>query len=291
MLGGPSEPGITVVVATRNRMASLRRTLDELSRLRPRPEILVVDNGSTDGTAAVVTSEFPHVTVVALPSNHGAVARNLGVAAARTELVAFADDDSSWAAGALERAARIFTSSPDLGLLAARILVGATARVDPTCGEMERSPLGVDGDGHARILGFVACGAVVRRRAFCDAGGFEKLLFFLGEEETLALDLAAAGWEMVYAPEVVALHRPETVASDRKARRRRLVRNGLISALIHHPWGAVMRKTWGLLATALRDVDVRAGLLQAVPGAPRALLRRRPLPARVEAARRLLRPT
>lgn len=291
MLGGPTEPGITVVVVTRDREASLRSTLDELSRLRPRPEILVVDNASTDGTAAMVTSEFPHVTVVPLPSNHGAVARNLGVAAARTELVAFADDDSSWAAGALERAASIFASSPDLGLLAARILVGATGRVDPTCREMERSPLGVDGDGHARILGFVACGAVVRRRAFCDAGGFEKLLFFMGEEETLALDLAATGWEMVYVPEVVALHRPETVARDREARRRRLVRNGLISALIHHPWGAVMRRTRGLVATALRDVEVRAGLFQAVSGAPRALLRRRPLPARVEAARRLLRPT
>lgn len=290
MPGEGNQSGVTVVVITRNRVASLRLTLDELSRLSPRPPIVVVDNGSTDGTPDVVTSEFPHVTLVALPSNHGAVARNLGVAAARTELVAFADDDSSWMAGALERAARIFTSSPQLGLLAARILVGPTAQLDPTCRAMEQSPLGADRHGHARILGFVACGAVVRRRAFCDAGGFEELLFFMGEEETLALDLASAGWEMVYAPEVVALHRPETVARDSRTRRRRQVRNGLLSALIHHPWEVVMGRTRVLLAVAVRDVDVRAGLLQAMLGAPRALLRRRPLPAPVEAGRRLLRP-
>lgn len=290
-LANPGDLGITVVVITRDRVTSLRHTLDELSRLRPCPEIVVVDNGSTDGTPGVVASEFPHVTMVALASNHGAMARNLGVAAARTELVAFADDDSSWAADALERAARIFRSFPDLGLLAARILVGAPGRVDPTCREMEQSPLGADRDGHARILGFLACGAVVRRRAFCDAGGFEELLFFLGEEETLALDLASAGWEMVYAPEVVAFHRPGTVARDTKARRRRMVRNQLISALIHHPWWVVMRRARGQLATGVRDADVRAGLFQAMGAAPRALLRRRPLPARVEAARRLLRTT
>lgn len=291
MPGERNEPGTTVVVITRDRVSSLRHTLDELSRLSPRPEIVVVDNGSTDGTCGVVASEFPHVAIVALASNHGAVARNLGVAAARTELVAFADDDSSWSAEALERAARIFKSSPDLGLLAARILVGPTARVDPTCREMEQSPLGADGDGHARILGFVACGAVVRRQAFCDAGGFEELLFFLGEEETLALDLASAGWEMVYVPEVVALHRPETVARNSRARRRRRVRNGLISALIHHPWEVVLGRARDLLAKAPRDGDVRAGLLQAVAVAPRAIFRRRLLPARVEAGRRLLEPT
>ena len=54
-------------------------------------------------------------------------------------------------------------------------------------------PAAVDLPG-PRILGFVACGAVVRRAAFREAGGFDAVVHFAGEEERVAIDLAAAGW-------------------------------------------------------------------------------------------------
>lgn len=282
------DSGVTVVVVTRNRIDSLRVTLAELSGLVPTPEIMVVDNGSTDGTTPVVAAEFPHVSILTLGRNLGSTARNLGVAAARTGVVAFADDDSSWAPGSLERARHIFAEDPRLGLVAARILVGPGRRLDPTCRAMEHSPLGSDGKERPRILGFVACGAVVRRRAFYEAGGFEPLLFFMGEEAPLALDMAARGWDLVYAPEVVALHRPESVARASSARRRRLLRNRLLSSVIHDPWDAVWRETRRLLAGTGQDADVRAALAGALLKGPEALARRRPVPGRLVAARRLL---
>jgi hypothetical protein len=81
------------------------------------------------------------VRVIRLVRNAGAAGRNIGVAHAETPYVAFSDDDSSWAAGALDRAAQLFERFPSLGLLAARVLVGDTGRPDPMCRQMRESPL------------------------------------------------------------------------------------------------------------------------------------------------------
>ncbi|HET9257638.1 MAG TPA: glycosyltransferase family 2 protein, partial [Pseudonocardiaceae bacterium] len=133
--------GVTVVIATRNRCPELIRTLRHLRALAPPPPVVVVDNGSTDGTAQAVREEFSEVVVLELPRNYGASARNLGVLAARTPYVAFSDDDSWWAPGALRQAATVLDNHPDLGLVAARTLVGPQERPDPVTTLMRHSPL------------------------------------------------------------------------------------------------------------------------------------------------------
>src|SRR3712207_1305810 len=132
---------LTVVIATRNRAASLLRTLRHLGALPERPPFVVVDNGSGDDTVAAVRREAPQVTMLALPENRGAGARNVGVEVAGTPYVAFCDDDSWWAPGALPLAADLLDLHPRLGLLMARVLVYAEERLDPTCREMAASPL------------------------------------------------------------------------------------------------------------------------------------------------------
>ena len=178
----PGGAGVTVVIATADRREPLLHTLDRLAALPERPPVVVVDNGSADGSVDAVRARHPGVTVVALPTNRGATARNVGVARATTPFVAFSDDDSWWAPGALTRAAAHLTSSPDLAVVQARVLVGESEAADPTCVAMAASPLPrPPGAIGPVLLGFVACGAVVRRSAFLDAGGFDDLLFFLGE--------------------------------------------------------------------------------------------------------------
>lgn len=240
----------------------------------------MVDNASSDDTRSMMAREFPRVVRMRLGANRGAVARNLGVAAAPTDLVAFSDDDSWWEPGAFRRAREIFDASPRTGLLAAQIRVGSDSRLDPVSSEMADSPLGTDALGRPLVMGFVAAGAIVRRSAFIAAGGFEDLLFFIGEEMTLALDMVAAGWEVVYAPDVVAHHRPDTVRDD-TGRRRQTARNRLVAGLIHQPPKAIVREA---LRAGL-DRDALAGLGRALKATPRALAERRPLPGRVEEAR------
>jgi GT2 family glycosyltransferase len=278
-----SEARVTVVVMTRDRWSDLRTSL-------PRHEapVILVDNGSQDGTPALVRQQFPDVEVVELGRNLGAVARNVGVARARTPYVAFADDDSWWAPGALERAADALDEHQRLALLAARVLVGDRERPDPTCALMEHSPLErcLDLPGPS-VLGFLACAAVVRRDAFLAAGGFDDLVFFMGEEERLALDLAASGWGLAYVDDVVVHHHPSSSRAP-ETRRARAARNRLLTALMRRPWTAVARAA----VRELRgDAWERRGIVQALPLAPRALKRRRVVPSDVERAIRLLEET
>jgi GT2 family glycosyltransferase len=232
-----------------------------------------------------VRRHFPHIDVLELGSNHGSVARNLGVSRARTPYVAFADDDSWWADGALDRAADLLDAHPRLAVLAARMLVGVDERPDPICAMMADSPLGRAPDlPGPSVLGFLACGAVVRREAYLAAGGFDDVVFFMGEEERLALDLATLGWGLAYVEDVVAHHHPSPVR-DTVARQARAARNRLLTTLMRRPWPVVL----GAVVEDLRSGRAgRMAVRQAAARLPRALRQRRRLPADVEAARRLL---
>jgi GT2 family glycosyltransferase len=280
---------VTVVIATRDRRDELRRTLRHLGELRPPPPIVVVDNGSSDGTTDAVRAEFPGVTVLPLGRNHGAPARNLGVLVVRTPYVAFSDDDSWWAPGALQRAARALDTHPRLGLVAARTLVGPQQQPDPVTPLLANSPLPRPADGPGpSVLGFLACSAVLRRAAFLDVGGFDKLLFFVGEEKLLSYDLATAGWERAYLPDVVAYHHPSPRRGDPSARRAAELRNALLTVVMRRPPRVVVRAVADLVRRALRDGGARRALRGALVRLPAALRRRTPLPYPVEHQIRLL---
>jgi GT2 family glycosyltransferase len=273
---------VTVVVATRDRRDDLLRTLTRLERLPERPPVLVVDDGSRDGTPAAVARVHPRVRVLEPGGGHGAAARTTGVLAATTPYVAFCDDDSWWEPGALARAAELLDAHPDVGLLAARVLL-AGGRPDPTCAAMAASPLpsrpGLPGP---RILGFIACGAVVRRDAYVVCGGFHPRWGVGGEEAPLAAALADRGWALVYAPELVAQHRPSP-HRDTGRRRGVATRNDLWSAWTLRPARDAVRVTGRELAIAARDPRRAAGALAAARAAPWALRHRRPVGRRVAA--------
>ncbi|WP_107075730.1 glycosyltransferase, partial [Micromonospora sp. MH33] len=186
---------VTIVVATRNRR-------EQFLALLPRhtAPVIVVDNGSEDGTPAAVAREFPRARVVELGRNAGAgAARNVGVGLARTPYVAFADDDSYRAPGVL-------------------------------------GPLGAEPDAPGpTVLGFLACAVVLRRDAYRQVGGFAERLGTYGEEALLAMDLAAAGWNLAYVPELVAHHLPVPAGRDPGARRRAEARNPVLTAALRRP--------------------------------------------------------
>ncbi|MCK7624368.1 glycosyltransferase [Streptomyces sp. RS10V-4] len=277
-------PRVGVVVITRNRRRSLLRTVDALVRLPERPPVVVVDNGSSDGTAAAVRERHPRVRVLAAGRNMGAVGRTYGAAALDTPYVAFSDDDSWWEPGSLARAADLFDAHPRLGLLAARTLVGPSGAPDPLNAELARSPLGRDpGLPGPSVLGFLACAAVLRRRAYLAVGGFHPVLHFGAEESLLAMDLAAAGWAVVHCAELVARHDPDGGTDrPRPGRTVRTRRNALLTAWLRRPAGAALAQTARLAYDGLGDPASRRALAEAARRLPAALARRHRLPAHVE---------
>jgi len=276
---------VGLVIVTRDRVEELLVTLGRLGALTEPTEVVVVDNASSDGTVAAVRAAFDSVRVIELSENLGAAARNVGVEALCTPVVAFNDDDSHWAPGALARAAAHFARRPRLGLLAGRVLVGEDERLDPTCAVMAASPLrGLPGAPGPAVLGFVACGAVVRREAFLAAGGFEARLGVGGEETLLAVDLAAAGWELAYVDEVVTHHHPAGGGGERPGRRVREVRNALWSDWLRRPAAPAVLGTARAIGRGLRDPVTARGVVEALGGLPWALRERRVVPAEVAAA-------
>ena len=263
----PSSPAITLVVMTRNRVDELLPTLQRLTALPEQPPVIVVDNGSTDGTTAAVTARFPQVDVVRLRENAGVVARNLAVERATTPYVAFNDDDSWWAPGSLARAAELFEANPTLGALTAHVVVQPHGTDDPTSLEMRDTPvLGTPDVPGLPVLGFLACATAVRRSAFQEVGGFEPRFHFGGEEELLATDLAAAGWEVRYHAELIVHHEASSRRDD-DWRRTRGVRNTLWYLWLRRPATAALRRSWALLTDAHPRSAV-SGLAQAVAGLP-----------------------
>jgi GT2 family glycosyltransferase len=275
---GPDD--VTVVIATRDRCSTLLGTLERLRALPDAPAVIVVDNGSADGTAAAVRRVAPEARVIALPGNVGVAARNIGTRAATTPLVAFCDDDSWWSAGALARAARHFTDHPRLGLLAGRILVGPQQRLDPTCEHMARGPRLSDAPGPA-VAGFLACAVVLRRDALLAAGGFEERFGIGGEEALLTMDLLTAGWAAAYADDVVAHHHPHP--GHRRGRRRAIVRNDLWTAWLRRP----VRVAMGVTLRALTPRRA-GGLADALAGSAWVWRQRRVLPAPIERQLRMI---
>lgn len=282
------DPRIAVVMITHNRREEVLASLGHLTRLPERPRIIVVDNGSQDGTAEAVAERFPHVEVLPAGGNLGAAARNLGVRRAEAPYVALCDDDTWWEAGSLRYAVDLFEAQPRLAIATARILVGPQEEDDPICAVLERSPLPVEeGMPGPPLLGFMAGASVVRRSAFLAAGGFEPRFFLGGEEELLAADLVAAGWWLCYVPALIVHHHP-SARRDAAARRWHLLRNALWSAWLRRPVSGVLRKTGHLVRTAPLSRETWRGMAAAVAGLPWVLQRRRVVPPEVERRFRLL---
>jgi GT2 family glycosyltransferase len=272
---------VSVVVLTHERADEVLRSLRYLAASSAAPPLIVVDNASRDGTAERVAREFPQARLVRLPRNLGAAGRNLGVTRAATPYVAFCDDDVWWADGALARAADLLDAHADLAVVAARVLVGADERVDPTCEFMAASPLDARGLPGPALIGFMAGACVTRVRAFREAGGYEARLCIGAEESLLGLDLAARGWRMVYAADVVAHHHP-SVARDPARRRMLLARNRIWIAWLRLSSALAWRETRAALREAKAHGVLARTLWRTLGGLGWVASRRRPVAPNVE---------
>ncbi|WP_290061603.1 glycosyltransferase family 2 protein [Amycolatopsis solani] len=279
---------ISVVIITCNRCAQLRETLAHMTSLPDSPPIFLADNGSADGTADMVAREFPGVCLFRLAENLGAVARNVAVEAVTTPYVAFCDDDTTWQPGSLTRAADILDAHPGLGSVTGRCLVEPGLAEDPITPELRESPVpGPDWLPGPALLGIMAGLTAVRVSAFREVGGFSPRMWLGGEEELFALDLAARGWWMCWAEDVVIHHAPSKLR-DPRHRRRLGIRNTLWTLLLRRPWPAVFRRGRDVLRSAPRDRATLAALGDVVRGLPWVLAQRRVVPAQVEHGLRLL---
>ncbi|MFF3227037.1 glycosyltransferase family 2 protein [Nocardia suismassiliense] len=279
---------ITVVIITRDRRETLLGTLEHMTALPDAAPIILVDNGSSDGTADAVAAAFPTVELIRSPDNLGAVARNIAVERAHTPYVAFCDDDTRWQPGALTRAADLLDQYPGLGSVTGRCLVAPDLREDPITPELRDSPIsGPDWLPGPALLGVMAGLSAFRVTAFKEVGGFSERLWFGGEEELLALDLAANGWWMVWEADMLIHHEPSRTR-DSTHRRRLGIRNTLWTLWLRRPVRSAARRSAVVLRSAPTDRTTVAAVLDTLRGLPWVLRERKVVPSSVEAGLMLL---
>lgn len=286
---GPGADGrTTVVVITRDRRDELLHTLDRLAELPERPPVIVVDNGSSDGTADAVTRHHPRTRLLRPGRNLGAVGRNLAVREVGTRYVAFCDDDSWWAPGSLAASADLLDRHPGLAGVTARIVVEPAGTEDPIVAELRDSPIdGPDWMPGPALGSFLAAATTLRTDAFRAAGGFSHRLWLGGEEELLATDLAVRGWWLTYAEHATVHHAP-SAARDATGRRVNGLRNTLWFCWLRRPWPAAVRRTLFLARTVPRDRPSLRAFRLALAGLPWVLRERSVVPRDVERRLRLL---
>ncbi|MGH4025593.1 MAG: glycosyltransferase family 2 protein [Pseudonocardiaceae bacterium] len=279
---------VTVVIITHNRRAELLCTLEHLLALPDRAPVVVVDNGSTDGTADAVKHHVGPVRLLRSATNLGALGRNLAVQGIDTRYVAFCDDDTWWAPYALTRAADLLDSHPGLASVTARILVGPQQIEDPITPELRHSPVpGPPWLPGPALLGVLAGASMFRATAFREVGGFSPRLWLGGEEELLALDLAARGWWMCWEPETVVHHYPSR-SRDPRRRRQLGIRNTLWTAWLRRPVPGAVRRTRALLRSIPLDWTTVTAVVEALGGLRWVLRERQVIPAEVERGLRSL---
>ena len=220
---------VAVVVVNYNTRECLRACLATVAAESP-AEVVVVDNGSTDGSAEMVRHEFPAVRLIEDPSNPGyGAASNRGVAACDAPYVLLINSDTLLRGGTLDALRDYMDDHPRAAIVGPR-LVHADGSPHRSCYAfpsttfliLEHSPLRQMGGwipptrrryfidwspSVARAVPWVH-GAVLmlRRSAFDAVGGFDPSFHMYYEEVDLAYQLAAAGWETHFAPVAQVTH-------------------------------------------------------------------------------------
>lgn len=233
------KPLVSVVIVTWNRkkdvLTAVRSVYDQPYA---NVEVVVVDNGSSDGTVETLAAAYPATTIIALERNLGASGgRNPGIAAARGKIVMILDSDASLDTAALDKVVDKFQAEPDVGVLACRVVNATTRQLDRHAGWIYTERDKADQNREFLSYSFSEGGCAIRKEVFERAGVFSDLLFFGREGEELSLRIWDAGYKILYFPSALVYHRvspQEQVIGGRRAYYD--LRNALFVYLLRYPW-------------------------------------------------------
>jgi GT2 family glycosyltransferase len=240
---------ISVVIVNWNRREMLRACLASLARQRNVEfETIVVDNGSSDGSAETAEREFG-ARVIRNPENRGfCAANNQGIAAAKGEFIALLNNDAEAEPDWLSELHRVCTRNRETGMAASKVLVWEDPRRIDKVGHL----IFPDGQNRGRGAGALdegqfdreeevlwpdGCAAMYRKAMLDEIGGFDEDFFAYADDAELGLRARIAGWRCWYAPKaVVRHHRGTTMGKGSAARLKLIERNRVLLAVKLFPW-------------------------------------------------------
>ncbi len=167
-------------------------------------EVVVVNNGSTDGSAEQL-SQVGWIRLIRLATNVGpAAARNQGIAIARGKYIVFLDSDAILSKSGLAKLVSRMESDPTIGIIGCRVVNSQTRKTDPW---IHALPASTHEFQEFDTYSFSAAGAIARTAALRAAGLFWDELFIYNEEVDLSIRVLRAGYRILYSPLVRVYHR------------------------------------------------------------------------------------
>jgi GT2 family glycosyltransferase len=248
-------PAVSVIVVNWNRHDLLRACLESLLRQTFRDfEIIVVDNGSSDGSLELLRSApFEQIRTIENPDNRGfCAANNQGIEAARGEFIALLNNDAEAEPRWLEQLLAAAAAEPGVGMAASKILTWEDRGVIDKAGHL----IYPDGQNRGRGTGEPdrgqydrleeaawpdGCAALYRRSMIEQVGGFDEDFFAYADDAELGLRARIAGWGCLYVPTAVVYHHTGSTLGRYSAERLFLIeRNRIWLAAKLFPWSLLV---------------------------------------------------
>jgi N-acetylglucosaminyl-diphospho-decaprenol L-rhamnosyltransferase len=225
-------PSIDVVMVAYDRYELTDSCLRHLRSQTVEHHVIVLDNGSRDGTSERIIEDWPAVQLDRFEENRGfAEAANRGVAAGSADVVVLLNNDVDCRPDFLERIVAPLANDPQIGAVASlmlqpgeRLIDSAGLSADVTLGGFPRlQGLGVELATSSRPLlaGPAGTAAAYRRAALEQVGGLDEAIFAYMEDFDLALRLRGAGWKATLAADAVGVHLGSATHGHRSAWQRR----------------------------------------------------------------------
>ncbi len=232
-------PSFSILISTKNRLADLAFTLHKIKYLLERNdvEIVIYDDGSTDGTSEYVKQKFPDIQLQRNSVSKGYIfCRNKMLNETKAIYAISLDDDAHFLTeNPLESISSYFEEHPKCGLLALRIYWG-----------LEEPIATVSSEKAQQVQGFVGCAHVWRMSAWRNIPNYPEWFVFYGEENFASFQLFKKNWVIQYLPDVLVHHRVDVKArrndTDYTIRLRRSLRSGWYLFFLFYPNREIPRK-------------------------------------------------
>ncbi|AMQ87246.1 glycosyltransferase family 2 protein [Marinobacter sp. LQ44] len=215
-----SRPLVSVITPTFNRADYLPVAVESvLAQTMPDLELIVIDDGSTDNTAAVMQPflEDPRVRYLAQDNQGQSAARNRGIESAKGDFICFLDSDNAWLVSKLDKALEAFRDNPQADIVYGDYIVIDAQGAEQGVNRMKR----YSGRITPQLLqdNFVSMNTTMtRRRCFAEMGGFDNA-DRLAEDYGLWLRFSTR-YQFLYLPEVLGYYRvmENQISSDKDSR-------------------------------------------------------------------------